>query len=467
MAECPASAIKPGAAAGSTLVLAALCLAVLIVQIDTSVLYLAVQPIGADLGAGVGSLQWVVDSYNLAYADFLLTGGLLADMLGRRLIFATGAAILAVASAACALAPDIALLIAARAVAGLAAALILPASLAIIRVMWTEPGGRSRALGIWAGCNGLALAIGPTLGGLLVRGVGWRSIFVIIVPFALVAIGLAFLVIPETSDPEERHMDVTAQLLAILGLGGMTLAAIESHESAASLLPIAAAAVAATSLAGFLRVERARGASALVPLDLFRIRAFSGAICATGAMTFGMYGVLFLVPMTWQATGRLGPVAAGIALMPMALLFVAVSPLSSVLVRRFGQHATIGCGLAVIGAGMLAIAFSATAASIVPMEIGLAMTGVGMGFATGPLMGAAVGAASAARSGTASSLVNAARMVGATIGVAALGAVFALCGAGQTGLCCAMLAGSVAPLTGAATAWLAIREPVNPQPRSS
>src|SRR5690606_7889229 len=136
------------------------------------------------------------------------------------------------------LAPDIALLIAARAVAGLAAALILPASLAIIRVMWTEPGGRSRALGIWAGCNGLALAIGPTLGGLLVRGVGWRSIFVIIVPFALVAIGLAFLVIPETSDPEERHMDVTAQLLAILGLGGMTLAAIESHESAASLLPI-------------------------------------------------------------------------------------------------------------------------------------------------------------------------------------------------------------------------------------
>src|SRR5690606_38940776 len=158
----------------------------------------------------------------------------------------------------------------------------------------------------------------------------------------------------------------------------------------------------------------ARGASALVPLDMFRIGAFSGAVCATGAMTFGMYGALFLVPLTWQATGQLEPVSAGIALMPMALVFVAVSPFSGVATERFGQRSTIAGGLAVIGMGVLTIGAFAKPGSFVSTEIGLVLTGLGMGMATGPLMAAAVGAVSSARSGTASSLINVARMVGAT-----------------------------------------------------
>src|SRR5690606_37643382 len=186
-------------------------------------LYLAIQPIGAAFGTGVGSLQWVIDSYNLTYAIFLLTGGLLADMLGRRLVFMAGAAVFAVASAASALAPDIMTLIGARMVTGLGAALVLPASLAIIRVLWTEPADRGRALGIWAGCNGLAFAIGPALGGVLVDTFGWRSIFMIVVPFAVAAIALALLVLSETSDPQERRFDAAAQVLAILALGGLTL----------------------------------------------------------------------------------------------------------------------------------------------------------------------------------------------------------------------------------------------------
>lgn len=454
------ASLKTDPAAGTgtrrRLALVTLCLAVLVVQLDTSVVYLAIQPIGAAFGTGVGSLQWVIDSYNLTYAIFLLTGGLLADMLGRRLVFMAGAAVFAVASAACALAPDIITLIGARMVTGLGAALVLPASLAIIRVLWTEPADRGRALGIWAGCNGLAFAIGPALGGVLVDTFGWRSIFMIVVPFAVAAIALALLVLSETSDPQERRFDAAAQVLAILALGGLTLATIQSHEGGA-ILPIAALGVAAMSLIGFVRIEAARGASALVPLDMFRIRAFSGAVCATGAMTFGMYGALFLVPLTWQATGQLEPVSAGIALMPMALVFVAVSPFSGVATERFGQRSTIAGGLAVIGMGVLTIGAFAKPGSFVSTEIGLVLTGLGMGMATGPLMAAAVGAVSSARSGTASSLINVARMVGATIGVAVLGAVFVLCGGAHAGLRGAMLAGGATQLAGAATAWLTLR----------
>ena len=446
-----------GTATRRRLALASLCLAVLVVQIDTSVVYLAVQPIGADFGAGIASLQWVIDSYNLTYAAFLLTGGLLADIMGRRLIFVVGAAIFAAASVACVLAPNVTWLVGARSVTGLGAAMVVPASLAIIRVVWTDPADRGRALGIWAGCNGLAFAIGPTLGGLLIDLFGWRSIFTIVVPFALAAIALALCVIPETAHREERRFDALAQVLAILALGGMTLVAIEYHAGGLDTLTVAAFGVSAISLIGFLKVEMARGAAALVPLDLFRIGTFSGAVCGTGAMTFGMYGVLFLVPLTWQAAGQFGPVSAGIALMPMALVFVLVSPLSNTLSDRLGQSTTIGGGVAIIGMGVLTIGLTATAGSIIPTEIGLMLTGLGMGFATGPLMAAAVNAVSAARSGTASSLINVARMVGATIGVAVLGAVFAICGGGRPGLRSAMLLAGAVQLGGAAAAWIAIR----------
>src|SRR5262249_26124930 len=157
---------------------------------DTSVVNLAVKPIGAHFGAGVASLQWVVDSYNLAYAVLLLTGGLLADLYGRRLIFITGAAVFTGASIICGLAPAISVLIGGRALPGVGAALPLPASLALIRVIWHDDKERAWALGIWAACNGLAFAIGPTLAGFLIRGFGWRSVFFVVVPFGIAGIVL-------------------------------------------------------------------------------------------------------------------------------------------------------------------------------------------------------------------------------------------------------------------------------------
>ena len=439
------------------LTLLTLCLAVLVAQIDMAVVNLATRPIGDHFHAGVDALQWVLDGYNLVYAVLLLTGGLLADLYGRRRVFMAGLAIFVVASLVCAASPSIAVLIAGRAGAGLGAAMMVPASLAIIRVAWHDETERGRALGVWAACNGLAMAIGPTVGGLLIHAFGWRSIFLVVIPVGAAAFVLAPRAIDESADPHGRNFDTAAQALGAIALGGLALAAIESHDR--PMVAAIAFVVALIALALFLKVERQQRDAALVPLDIFQVDAFRGAIAATAAMTFGMYGVLFLLPLTWQSNGTLSATQAGLALMPMALVFVLVSPLSGRLTEKIGLRVMTSGGVATIGLGLLVIALGANHASIAIDEAGLVLAGLGMGIATGPLMAAAVGAVDRARSGTASALINVARMAGATIGVAVLGAIYALVEGGADGLRLAMAAGGAVQLAGAAAAWMAMREP--------
>jgi predicted MFS family arabinose efflux permease len=265
--------------------------------------------------------------------------------------------------------------------------------------------------------------------------------FFVVVPISLLALLLARAALPESADPEGRAFDVPAQVLGALALGGLAFAAIEARDL--PIWAVAALLAAAIAFVAFLRLEAGKGQAALVPLDIFGIGAFRGAIIGTIGMTFGMYGALFLVPLFWQQTGKLDPTAAGLGLMPMALVFLIVSLFSGSLGKRFGvRHITSG-GVAVIGLGLLVIAFSADAPSIVVAEAGLVLTGVGLGLATGPLMGEAVGAVASARSGTASALINVARMTGATLGVAVLGAVYALAGGGGKGLWLALSLGGL------------------------
>lgn len=433
------------------LALVTLCLAVLVAQVDMAVVNLGTRPIGEYFSASVIALQWVVDSYNLVYAVLLLTGGLLADLYGRRRIFMTGAAFFTGATLLCALSTSVWMLIAGRALAGLGAALLMPASLAIIRVAWQDSAERGRALGIWAACNGLAMAIGAPLGGVLIHRFGWRSIFLAVVPLSGAALLLALRSIPESSDPKGRSLDMPAQVFGALALGGLAFAAIQSHDAPA--LAAAALVTAVVAFVLFLRIEHGKGATALVPLDLFGVRAFRSAMVATIGMTFGMYGTLFLVPLTWLGTGMLDATRAGLALIPMSLVFVAVSPFSGRVTTRLGARTTTCGGVAVIGCGLVLIGSGAPFASIVLAEAGLVLTGIGMGFATGPLMGVAVGAVDAARSGTASALINVARIAGATLGVAMLGALYALVHGGADGLRLAMFVGAAVQLICAALAW--------------
>jgi EmrB/QacA subfamily drug resistance transporter len=438
---------------------------VLVAQVDTAVANLGTNPIAAHFGAGVDQMQWVVDGYNLAYAALLLTGGLLADLYGRRRVFVAGAALFTVASLVCTFAPSVAVLIAGRALAGIGAGLMMPASLALVRVLWRDPAERTRALGVWAACNGIALAIGPTVGGLLIQTLGWRSMFVVVVPLSLAAGLLAPRFIPESADPEGRRFDAVAQVCGALALGGFAFAAIAFRGAPATAL--VAIAVAAVALGLFIRIEARRGASALVPLDIFGIRVFRATAVATVGMTFGMYGALFVVPLYWQQTGRLDAFGAGLGLLPLALGFVLVSPLSGSLANRYGARLVACGGVAVVGCGQLCIAASAGQPGILLAGIGLALTGLGMGFATGPLMATAVGAVAAVRSGTASSLINVVRMTGATLGVAMLGAVFATAPGADRGLGTAMLLGGLVELGCAAIAFRAMAPASRDQPSGS
>jgi len=438
-----------------TVVLLALCLGVLVAQIDTSVVNLAMHAIGVTFRAGVAPLQWVLDAYNLVYAVLLLSGGLVADLYGRRRAFAIGAAVMATGSLVCVSAPSIGVLIAGRAATGVGAALLLPSSLAILRVVWPEPAARGRTLGIWASCNGLAFAIGPSIGGFLIGQFGWRSVFLLVVPLASAAFALAWLAIPESADPEGRHFDLPGQLSGGLALGGLALAAITGHQGGREWL--AALLLTAVALPVFLWTERKRGAAALVPLDLFRIRPFGGAIAATAAMTFGMYGLIFLLPLVWQSDGHLSPGQVGLMMMPTSLVFFAVSTQSGRLAQRLGARAMTAGGTALIGCGLLIVAATEAGSPMLLAQCGLVLAGTGMGLNTGPLHGIAVSCVAQARSGTASALINVARMTGATMGVALLGAAFGLLHGGTAGLRAAMLIGGMVQLGGAMVAYARIR----------
>ena len=436
------------------LVLTALCLGVLVAQTDSMVANLAIREIGARLHAGVAALQWVIDAYNLAYALLLLTGGLLGDLYGRRRGFIAGVALFLIGSLVCGLAPDAGTLIAGRAVAGIGAALLLPCSLAILRVVWTDSAERGQAIGIWASCNGIALALGPTVGGVMIDRAGWRSVFLLILLPAAAALALAWRAVPELADPQGRRFDAAGQVAGAVALGSVALAAIEGRQD--PILLLASAVVAAVAGAVFLCVERRRGEAALVPLALLRIPALRGALAAAAGMTFAMYGMVFLVPLVWQSADGMGAARAGLGLVPMALVFVVVSQRSGRLMQRFGARAMTGWGTGLIGAALLIVGLTRAGLPMPLAQLGLMLAGLGMGLNTGPVNAVAVAAVPPARSGSAAALINVARMVGATLGVAVLGAVFALAGGGAAGLRAALVAGALAPLTGAAMAISAI-----------
>jgi MFS transporter, DHA2 family, methylenomycin A resistance protein len=447
----------------AAMILFTMSLGVFIAQLDSQVVNLAIKDIGSDLNAGINALQWVIDSYNLFYATLLLTGGTLGDLYGRARVFAIGIGLIVLGSIVCAAAPNAAILIAGRAITGIGAALEVPTSLAILTVAYADDKERARAIGIWASCNGLALAAGPTIGGLLVDAAGWRSIFILVVPVSVLAMVLAMRRVPESSDPEGRHLDPAGQALAIATLAALSFVTIEGpHWGFAS--PIILALIILCVVSGVLFVAWQRGRpGALVPLDFFRKRVFSAALAVAGMMTFGMYAMLFLTPLYLQSLGGLSAFMVGLALLPLSVTFVIVSQYSGALVKRFGPRAMMTAGMAAMGVGLLLLAGVSTTPNMVLIETALLIIGAGLGLNTGPVNTVAVASVPPARSGTASGLVNTSRMVGATLGVAVLGSLFAV-HAGDSrpeamvsGLRLAYLGGAVVELTGALIALAFIR----------
>src|SRR6476646_4016510 len=434
------------------LVLIATSLGVLFAQIDTSVVNLALRSIGADLHAGVSEMQWVVDSYNLAYASLLLTAGTLGDLYGRRRIFVLGIVLFIVGTLLCALAPN-------------AAAFEVPMSLVLLTLAYPDGNQRTHALGVWASCNALAFIVGPMIGGWLVDTVGWRSIFYDILPVCAAAVALTYVAVRESAEPNGRALDLPGQTLAIVGLSAFAFAAIEgSYWGWGSPLILLIAGIALTAFVLFVWVE-ARTPGPMLPLQFLRRPVFSASLATAGLMTFGIYALLFVMALYFQTVRGASPLIAGLELLPMPMSFFVVSQLAGHLNRRLGPRVLMTVGMACMGAGALSLAFISEGTSFVFIEIALLVIGVGLGLNTAPVNGVAVAALPPERSGTASGVLNTSRMVGATLGVAILGAAFAV-HAGQNaaagsgflpGLRAALIGSGVAEFVGAVIAFSFIR----------
>jgi MFS transporter, DHA2 family, methylenomycin A resistance protein len=440
------------------------CIGVFLAQLDTSIVNLALRQIGAALGASVKELQWVIDAYNLAYASFLLAGGTLADTYGRRRLFVGGIALFAIGSLVCGLAPNNFVLIGGRAVSGLGAALAVPTSLAILTDAYPDATERAKAIGVWASCNALAWLVGPALGGLVVGQLGWRAVFLIAVPIAIVAAIMTLVQIAGGRGTSKRAIDVSGQILGALTLGAFAFGFIEApHWGWTSAATIACLVIALVALAAFVVTER-RAHEPLLPLGIFGTTTFTAASGVAAAMTFGMYAMLFLMPLYLQIVHGASAPVVGLEMLPMSIAFFVVSQRSGALVARVGARAMMTIGMAGMGAGLLLLSTIGPHTGLAHVEVAFLIIGIGLGLNTGPVLSVAVTVAPKAYSGTASSVINTARMVGATLGVALLGGLFAMHAGNDpstaeaivAGVRPAMLGGAIAEGLGAALAFLAI-----------
>ncbi len=325
-------------------------------QLDGSVVSVALPRIGRDLHAGLSSLQWTVNAYTLTLAGLLLLGGSLGDRLGRRRVFVVGVVWFAVASAACAAAPTAGLLVAARAIQGVGAALLTPGSLAILQSTF-RPEDRATAVGAWSGLGGVASALGPVLGGVLV-GIGswgWRLVFLINLPLAAVTVLVAGRHVPETRDDRRTgRLDVPGAVFAALGLGGVVYALTDGPAQHWPTRLVVVGVVGAVLLAAFIATE-ARSRDAMMPLSLFASRQFSAANLVTLAVYAALAGAFFLLPLELQRGLGFSPLAAGVSLLPVTVVVLALSARMGRLAQRIGPRRpmTVGPLLAAVGLAML------------------------------------------------------------------------------------------------------------------
>jgi DHA2 family methylenomycin A resistance protein-like MFS transporter len=387
------------------LVLVALCAGYFLVLLDVTIVNVALPALADGLGASTAGLQWVVDGYAVVLASFLLVGGTAGDVLGHRGVVLTGLAAFGLASVACGLAPSVAPLVVARAVQGLGAAMLLPGTLALIGEAYPERRSRARAIGVWAAVGSAALPAGPLLGGAFVEWVSWRAVFLVNVPIVLL-VGAVLARGVRRSVRSERPLDWPGSALAALTLGALVFAVVASS--------VAGAVVAAVAAVAFLVVER-RTADPMLPLGLFRVRAFAVANGAAGLMNLATLGMLFVVTLHLQQDQGRSPFSAGLALLPLFLPLSVLAPLAGRLTARVGPWWPMAAGLLVAATGFAVLASHLTT--------GLLLWGVGLGVLTPAVVAGALDAVDPTRSGLASGVNNTARQAGGALGVAVYGAV--------------------------------------------
>ncbi|MDQ2956133.1 MAG: MFS transporter [Actinomycetota bacterium] len=450
------------------LILLSVALAAFMTYLDNNVVNVAMPAIQRSLQLSTSGLEWVVSSYILVFAGLLLAGGRLADAFGRRRLFLLGLAIFTAASLIASLAGSVEVLIAARAVQGLGAALVTPTTLAIISATWTDPRERATAVGIWSAVGALALAVGPLIGGFLSQHASWGWIFAINVPVGLATMALAAWVLPRSEESTVRSLDLPGLGSSAIALTALTWSLIEGGSRGWTSGPILTGFVIfALSGLAFLLVER-RSSDPMVDLALFTDRVFSGGISALMMWAFGLFGIYFFTSLYLQDVLGFSPTKAGLAFLPMAACMVVGAVASERIAHRLGAHRLVSASMVLMGLGIAAVSLLGRNASFVDLMPSFVAIGIGGGLTT-PLTASVLSAMPADRAGVASGLFNASREVAGLLGITVIGAVLtarqhSVAAAGRpaldaflAGYRLGLLVAAVLVVLGGAAAWRALR----------
>jgi EmrB/QacA subfamily drug resistance transporter len=405
--------------------LAAVSVGLFMIMLDNTVVNVALPSMRSSLHMTLSELEWVVAGYALTFAAFMLIGGKLADFLGRRLIFLVGLGIFTGASLACGMAPNGGFLIGARVVQGLGGALMNPATLSIITATF-PPRERGKAIGIWAGVSAMALAIGPLVGGLLTQHVNWNWIFFINVPVGLLGLFVTPLFVDETRDTSaDQRLDIPGLATSAVGLFALTYAFIEANSYGwTSGRIIGSFVLAAVALVTFILLERHQRAP-MLDLSLFRNRTFGGANTAMLFVGLAMFGTFFYVSLYMQNVLHYSPVQTGASFLPMTLLVILVAPRAGALTDRIGSRWLVTAGMSLLTLMLLYYTQLGANESFWALLPALLIGGIGMGLTMTPTTAAAMSAVAVDKAGVGSAVLNSARQVGGSLGIAVMGSIVA------------------------------------------
>ncbi len=406
-----------------TWTLLAVALATFMTYLDNNIINVAIPVIQRDLGLTTAGLEWVVSSYILVFASLLLAGGRLADVFGRKRLFALGLVIFTVSSLVAGLAGDAGTLIGARAAQGLGAALLTPTTLAIISATYPDPRERNRAVGVWSAVGALALAVGPLLGGLISQHLSWGWIFFINIPVGVGTLALGWWAIEESREASApRRLDLPGVVLSSLALFGLTYALIEGHDRGWTSPVILGGFALAAALGGAFVWREQRTSEPMVAMTLFKERVFSGGLIALIMWGFGLFGIYFFTSLYLQNVLGFSPTEAGAAFVPMALLIAAGAIASEAVARRIGAYRSVGLAMLLMGAGIASVSLLGADATFWQLMPSFAVIGIGGGLTT-PLTATVLSAMPRGEAGVASGIFNASREVSGLLGITVIGAI--------------------------------------------
>ena len=407
------------------LILGVLCLCAFAVNVDTTIVNVALPTLTRDLGATTRELQWIVDAYNLTFAALVLAMGSLGDRYGRRELLLGGLAVYGLGNALAALTDDAETLIATRALMGVGAAIVFPATLSIITNVFTERRERAQAIGLWGASTGIAVAAGPIAGGALIEAFAWPATFVAKVPLALVAMALVVAFVPTSRDPSVPPLDRPGLLLSTLGIGLLVFGIIEAPETGwGSPETLALLAGGAALLGSFVAWER-RTAAPMLDLALFRNLRFSAASASVTVSFFALFGFIFLVTQYFQFLKGYGPLETGLRILPVATAVAISSIAGTKLAVTYGNKVVVSTGLGLMGIGFAWISTASVATGYLEIAGQMLVVGSGMGMTSAPATESIMGAVSTAKAGVGSGVADATRELGGTLGVAVIGSVYA------------------------------------------